>query len=422
MKRKILLFIVLFLSISCKHNSTVESAKMDVDLNFSGIKTIPVDTTGCITFSIKEAGRCDMNILADNVEYIPLETSNNILVGEIKKLIFHNDRFYILDTSEAQSVFIFGSDGKYINAISSLGRGPNEYLTLTNMTLDKFNNKLILLDDRLHDLLYYDLDGNFLKKEKIGIRIHDLARINNEDFVLLSGHAWNIQLSDNDNFGITIGDPSGILKWRAFEMDKFYKSQNIMGENLLFQNETGVFYSAPFTNEVYHLSPEGKISLKYRFLLPNGSPQLYRSINKTGIEFLKEISTKSIWYNDGSNFMETNKFVFASITIGSSNVAYFVYDKISKDYFVYYTNNGWGTGRVMGLLKPMTTDGDNLFSVLQAYSVTSGKKANEEGRTPEGWELPEILKGVKEDDNPIIIKYNIKTPILDSYINEKVLR
>ena len=119
-------------------------------------------------------------------------------------------------------------------------------------------------------------------------------------------------------------------------------------------------------------------------------------------------------------FVETNQFMFANFGRGSYSIS-FIYDKKQKEYFAFYTGSRPDSGRVIGWFMPIAADGDNLFSVLDVSSVLSYKKMKKEGNLPENWELPEKLKGVQEEDNPIIIKYSIKTPILDSYSNDKVV-
>ena len=113
--------------------------------------------------------------------------------------------------------------------------------------------------------------------------------------------------------------------------------------------------------------------------------------------------------------------MFANFGRGSYGIISFIYDKKQKEYFAFYTGSRPDSGKVIGWLRPIAADGDNLFSVLDVSSVLSYKKMKNEGTLPENWELPEKLKGIQEEDNPIIIKYSIKTPILDSYSNDKVV-
>ena len=414
-------YIIVALSLlitSCIHNPTGDiTGRMSVTLDMSGINTVMVDTTGCVSISIKEAGRLDLDKLVGYIEYIPLETNNKSLLGNIDKLIPYNNRFYILDKKQARSVFIFDNMGNHINTIAAIGRGPKEYVSLGNMTVDRYNNEIILLDDSSFALLYYDLEGNFLRREKIGIRMFDFARISKDDFILFSGSAFNRQLPDTEFFGITIGNPTKEIKWKGFKLDVFFRELHIMGSNHFYQNDTCMFYSGPFTNEVYQIFADGNAKLRYRFIFPNGNETLYKNTGKVTFEFISEAIRRDIWYCLGNNFIETDEFMTAGFTKGDK-VVLFTYDKTAKEYIATYTSVFPGSGKVIGNIIPVASDGEYLFAVINQSSIMNYKTMLKNGIMPAGWKLPEILSEQQENDNPVIVRYTINTPVSKAYIND----
>lgn len=69
------------------------------------------------------------------VEYIPLETRQECLVGgDIQDVVFHDDKFYIM--SDRKRVQCFDRDGKFLFNVGYEGRGPGEYSSLGNITID----------------------------------------------------------------------------------------------------------------------------------------------------------------------------------------------------------------------------------------------------------------------------------------------
>ena len=81
--------------------------------------------------------------LIDSVSYIPLETSEYSVIGEITKVIYCNNRFYIQD-GLSESVFIFDMDGRFVKKLHNKGKGPYEYTDLLDMFIDNNENLYIL--------------------------------------------------------------------------------------------------------------------------------------------------------------------------------------------------------------------------------------------------------------------------------------
>ena len=110
MKNSILFIILSFSLLSCQH-------KGDSTKN-STIETIPVfsNYTAELPFSA----------FVDTIELIPLETTEDNLIGEITRVIFNNGKYYIRSTNGMQNpkLFVFNENGKYIQKISKQGVGP----------------------------------------------------------------------------------------------------------------------------------------------------------------------------------------------------------------------------------------------------------------------------------------------------------
>lgn len=69
------------------------------------------------------------------IQYIPLETNDSSLIGEVSKIICRNHRFYILDKRQNQ-VLVFGEKGDFITSIHRVGNGPDEYVMDYDMDID----------------------------------------------------------------------------------------------------------------------------------------------------------------------------------------------------------------------------------------------------------------------------------------------
>lgn len=117
-----------------------------------------------------------------HIELIPLETSDDILVGYCEDIAPYQNRYYIFDRKLAV-VQIFDQDGKFISLIDKRGQGPGEYTpNLTSIYLNPFTENIDITD--MGCIYSYDLTGK---------HIRTISRP--ED---ASGFYWNlISLSDN---------------------------------------------------------------------------------------------------------------------------------------------------------------------------------------------------------------------------------
>ena len=95
---------------------------------------------------------------AKSVEYIPLETNDNVLVGDIESLIYEDGHIILYD-KQTNMCKLFGDNGNFKTQLGKYGQGPGEYLGVRALSyIPKTKN--VFLD--LYPLNYYlyDLDGN----------------------------------------------------------------------------------------------------------------------------------------------------------------------------------------------------------------------------------------------------------------------
>ena len=106
-------------------------------------------------------GKLMLGNLVESVEYIPLETKDNCLIGQIVR--YDVSKNYILVyCNKSNNVFLFRRDGRFIRQISGMGQGPEEYLRVNDVFIDENKNELILCT--LGKLLFFNISGKFLRK------------------------------------------------------------------------------------------------------------------------------------------------------------------------------------------------------------------------------------------------------------------
>ncbi len=157
MKRNIrnltgLLFVItLILAQACSGNKNAR------DNTYGSIITADLEA------SIGKGNIVELSSVASEIEYIPLETSENSPVGDNQEIFFENGMFYLGCRNMTKGCQVFDIKGKHLNFFDRSGRGPEEYPypTFANV-LPETGNIVITGNDRC--VKVYDPYGKFLNK------------------------------------------------------------------------------------------------------------------------------------------------------------------------------------------------------------------------------------------------------------------
>ncbi|MDR0953980.1 MAG: 6-bladed beta-propeller [Rikenellaceae bacterium] len=116
----------------------------------------------------------DQSLLSSGVirqiEIIPLESPDpSALIGGFHQLVLSGDDFYAINFEGNARVLRFDGQGKFLNSIGSTGRGPQEYLAISDFSLDA-NGNPIIYSDQDEAAYFYQPDGTFVEKKELGNR------------------------------------------------------------------------------------------------------------------------------------------------------------------------------------------------------------------------------------------------------------
>lgn len=94
----------------------------------------------------------------DDVNYVPLETRENLLISYITDFDISQDLILVSDMNVC---LLYKIDGNFILKVGNKGRGPGEYPYITNVNLGK-SGEIYLSDTE--DLYEYNINGLFINK------------------------------------------------------------------------------------------------------------------------------------------------------------------------------------------------------------------------------------------------------------------
>ena len=144
-----ILFLLLYFLASCNNRKSTEFLGNDFP------KTISLDLSEATAYPLK------LSDIAEKIEYIPLQTVDNALLGSLSCIVVTKDNFFI-QTDDSSMVYRYDKEGRFLNRMFKVGRGPGETIPLS-FTVDDTRKQLYVLTSR-EELYVYDYNGNFIKK------------------------------------------------------------------------------------------------------------------------------------------------------------------------------------------------------------------------------------------------------------------
>jgi len=99
-------------------------------------------------------GFCDV---FDVVGVVPLETTDECLLGYVSKVEVVDGNYYVLD-GQRKAVFVFDGQGTFLRRIGIVGHGHGEYERASDFTVDRDCGRVVILCGP-REVYMYDLQG-----------------------------------------------------------------------------------------------------------------------------------------------------------------------------------------------------------------------------------------------------------------------
>ena len=180
-----------------------------------------------------------------------------LLIGEITKVWITPTHIIVADRFQAQAIFIFDRQGEFQAVIDNLGRGPTEYLKISDVVLTPDKKRIAILDSYKMVLLYYDLRGTFLYKKKIPFLSSDIEYIDDENIVML---AYGMQPKDP---GLANYDHKEDYVY-LLDSTLYIKASAMHIPASIKKFEDRVYITPAWSDSIYRMTSDGRLSLRYR--------------------------------------------------------------------------------------------------------------------------------------------------------------
>lgn len=328
---------------------------------------------------------------------VKLETTDESLITRINRLIVYDNKYYIFD-QQNKSVFIFDESGKYISKINNIGKGPGEYIQLTDFTIDTKNKQIILLCDIPSCLIYYDLDGKYLNQKKNEKLIHYISAGQNSIFFV------NFLITYNENY-IVIQNGS---KYSEFlPVEDYIKNKDFYSIHPNIIRSDYTYFFKVYDNLVYELTDDNVVP-KYKILF--GNKAVDRSIiNDNQLEKIMDISSKEDLICRIDEFRECENYLTFGMYPYSKIVIYNKNEKVCRLFSEFYDPE---TGLYLYSNIAHDGPGDEMMFLVDPTSFVTNvlhiKNPKEAAQNKTYIRFKEEAEKLKDTDNPVLMVYTLK--------------
>lgn len=363
--------------------------------------------------SVENSVRNDLSFL-EKIEIIPLETSSNSLIKNIKKMkyIKELDSYLILDTR--QIVFLFDKNGNLkFSSYGKRGNGAEEYLMAVDVEYNPYMKSIDLLDPSGVGMVnMYDTLCHW--KERITLN--------------QVGETYSIMMPFSDEFyafaPIFYSDEASryicLYNWKnkSYDTQKIYYQNYIanihMINSSLFKLKAGNYFTPPCLDYTFY-----KIDMQEHRLIPTikldfGEKNITKEMLDDRFGSVLEKSDKqSVIDANNKIIMEKNNFLLNSdypipvVRLLNDDFVYaYIIANQKNSSFIYNRIDGKGyliTDDFFKIPFGSWLEGNVLYSFISPYDIE--QYINKEYMSAE---TIMKIKKMKEDDNPVILKYYLK--------------
>ncbi|HLT87009.1 MAG TPA: 6-bladed beta-propeller [Sphingobacterium sp.] len=322
-------------------------------------------------------------------EVIRIETHENFLVSDIKRLIRYQDKVILL-SGQNNTIFIINSKGGRIEqTIHRIGSGPGEYRTILDVAFDEESKQIAVYND-YGKVLFFNLTGDFISDLAVdgtfeGVSCYDGKLI---FFNKLEGYAYKPKFVKifhlDDKSWEEIGDVKNTIEFPV----RSYGRPIVKSVRL--------WLAAPL-NFILSSYEENRLEPIYELAIPNSniSDNLMELSVSDPRKFFGEVSKNKLIYGIHS-IRETEDY----IVFRSNQEGIFILDKNTDR--VYWDKYVEEKALAMKLTQYYPHDGDDdkiMFVVSADYYTENLRNYADKG---------EIVEEVKNDDNPLLLFYKQK--------------
>lgn len=376
------------------------------------IASLELDSTQFIKLRVDSVQTFDLNPylkkndlnfgeMIKSIKFLPLETNDENLISEIAHIVISDSNIYIGNDRPLGNIIIFDKNGKYINQIQR-GEGPEDILQLKGIGYDNILEELIVYHTQF--LSFYTKEGKYKRRERIPLNAHSFALIPDGYLFFAVNGVDNKHLGYSETYQVFVMDKSFRMKSRAFPY-RFSKNNNYSNQEHFRTNEYPIYISFNFIDTIYQYVDNQTIKANHFFdIRKKKIPESF--LQTASIDDFFNLTEYNNYYYFTGLYVDTDTHIFIAYRNRFINLrSNFFIDKRTRNILAG-TSLVYQTKDFPCLSSPIASIDSHFIAYIQPYNVIPNLIALDNSLISEEDVLK--LKELKEDDNPVLIFYELK--------------
>jgi len=285
--------LLLILTASCNNPHKVENSLRTID----------------VVSNVNNMQQINLSRFTDNIKYIALENRKDVTISDYPSFEIADN--LILTSDRESSLVIFDIAGHLIVRFGTVGRGPEEYQNINNLS---FGNANKVYFHSMADLFEFNSNGSFVYKYS-GCMLVD------KTFYL---HQWCIV--DDSLFLGHIQNNSGQSKYKAIlinrdgKVKRYYKNYDLLenrgsrivdGFTQIFKFNRTLYFKEQFNDTLFSLNADYELIPEYCFNL--GNLKMPVSVRVSFYEYFAKIND----YVAIEDIFQTENYLLLKVNFGN---------------------------------------------------------------------------------------------------------
>lgn len=196
----------------------------------------------------------------ESVKLISLESGENCLIGNIRDIKCSDNRFFIKEYDDSKVILEFDNEGKFVTQIGGIGQGPGEYVSVSDIALDPWQNQIIISNPSRKNLQYYDFNGNYIKDVKVDLYFRSFTLCDKDNYFINVDDRGNSRLDVHAGKLLLINNMGEVL-FSAFSERLEYTYSHLSSLNVSTKK---VLYHPAYSTSIYEIEDQ-TVTEKYSF-------------------------------------------------------------------------------------------------------------------------------------------------------------
>jgi hypothetical protein len=338
--------------------------------------------------------------ITTGMEVIKLETVDSCLLGGISHFRI-SDRFIYIKDIHFEGIYEFDREGRCVKILHKRGRGPGEYIEISDFIIDEEQNTLEIFDMQTKKLYIYRLsDFSFIKEIPVPLTVAFKVAKNGDMYYFNTKGLRNIVNGQPTNSHIiTYHQVSGQLLplFDRILPDEEHQSWDFVN-GFAFNSQNDLFFSMAWQNRCYKIEDT---SIKPVLLIDVGSQDVPDRIkNGTYDQKMQYINSS----------LSKDKFLFIRLLMYEANTFIVSCEKgYAPSQLYYYIRSGdrdYYTDKIVNDFIPFQPDLDMHYIFAEKEFLIYLLMPDENQPSQVKQQL--VYFDVATEDNPVIVLFRIK--------------